>query len=105
MILARERLACAAGAEVGRERGSSYELSPVQSEILRSVSVEVKSCTSRISGLVDKVSTDDRLQLHSFLHVLHVFDVEMTSKLGEWASVLEVIQVRGLKDPETSFLL
>ncbi|KAH7884118.1 hypothetical protein F5I97DRAFT_1969338 [Phlebopus sp. FC_14] len=76
VILARERLA---------------QDDNTRPEALRCVSADVKSCKARISDLLVKVSSDDQPQLHSFLHVLRVFDVEMDSQLRDWDSVLGTI--------------
>ncbi|KAG6334327.1 hypothetical protein ID866_4762 [Astraeus odoratus] len=76
VILTRERLSGAEGVE----------------ETLRSVSAEIKSCKARISGLLEKVLPDDRSHVISFLHLLRVFYVEAASALGEWSSVLEMIE-------------
>ncbi|KAF9229785.1 hypothetical protein BS17DRAFT_688278 [Gyrodon lividus] len=61
-------------------------------EVLQPVSADVKTCRTRVSGLLAKVSADDQKQVHSFLHVLRVFAVEMDSRLGDWDSVLSTIE-------------
>ncbi|KAF8845524.1 SPO22-domain-containing protein [Paxillus ammoniavirescens] len=61
-------------------------------EVLQSASVDIKACRTRISDLLAKVSADDKQQVHSFLHVLRVFAVEMESRLGDWVSVQSTIE-------------
>ncbi|KIJ21375.1 hypothetical protein PAXINDRAFT_94968 [Paxillus involutus ATCC 200175] len=61
-------------------------------EVLQSASIDIKACRTRISDLLAKVSADDKQQVHSFLHVLRVFAVEMESRLGDWASVQSTIE-------------
>ncbi|KAL4071139.1 hypothetical protein V8B97DRAFT_2024035 [Scleroderma yunnanense] len=67
VIWARERLSGSQGAEVG-------------------------PCKARTTGLLEKVLPDDRSHLLTFLHFLRVFYVETESALGEWSSVLEMIE-------------
>ncbi|KAI6020837.1 hypothetical protein BKA83DRAFT_4291597 [Pisolithus microcarpus] len=73
-----------------RERLSGADA--VEPEILRGLSAEIKSCTGRIAGLLDKVPPADRSHLQSFLHFLRVFRVESASHLGEWQTILETIE-------------
>ncbi|KAL4069087.1 hypothetical protein J3A83DRAFT_4095527 [Scleroderma citrinum] len=77
VIWARERLSGSQGAE---------------HEILRKISTEIKACKARTTGLLEKVLPDDRSHLLTFLHFLRVFYVETESALGEWSSVLEMIE-------------
>ncbi|KAI5992168.1 hypothetical protein EDD15DRAFT_2197189 [Pisolithus albus] len=76
----------------GRVRERLSDAEAVEPEILRGLSAEIKSCTGRIAGLLDKVPPADRSHLQSFLHFLRVFHVESASHLGEWQTVLETIE-------------
>ncbi|KAI5992509.1 hypothetical protein EDD15DRAFT_2197080 [Pisolithus albus] len=76
----------------GRVRERLSGADTVEPEILRGLSAEIKSCTGRIAGLLDKVPPADRSHLQSFLRFLRVFHVESASHLGEWQTVLETIE-------------
>lgn len=43
--------------------------------------------------MLSKVPADSQSQIHSFLHVLRVFAVEMASRLEDWVYVLDTIKV------------
>ncbi|KAI9566962.1 meiosis protein SPO22/ZIP4 like-domain-containing protein [Boletus coccyginus] len=54
---------------------------------------EIKGCRARVFDLLPKVPADSQPQLHSFLHVLRVFAVEIASRLEDWGYVLATIKV------------
>jgi len=68
----------------------------VQQEELRRVASAIRSSKSRITSIVTKRrSADDKVHVAPFLHILHVFDAELSSHLCEWDQLLKVIQVGG----------
>ncbi|KIK99445.1 hypothetical protein PAXRUDRAFT_30503 [Paxillus rubicundulus Ve08.2h10] len=91
MYIANASFAATSGRVILTRERLSHE-GVVVREILQTASIDIKACRTRVSDLLAKVSTDDKQQVHSFLHVLRVFAVEVESQLGDWASVQSTIE-------------
>jgi len=74
-----------------RESNSHF----LQNELLRRVTADIQTTKRRIAGVggEKKLQTsDDIARIGPFLRILHVFEVEMLSRLQDWAHLLKAIQ-------------
>jgi hypothetical protein len=66
----------------------------LQQEELRRVASAIRSTKSRITSIMTKRQTSDNIaHAAPFLHILHVFDAELSSNLCDWDQLLKAIQV------------
>jgi len=77
-------------------RRTLSECGSIDQEELRRVASAIRTSKSRITSIMTKRrSADDKVHVAPFLHILHVFDAELSSHLCEWNQLLKVIQVGG----------
>ncbi len=67
--------------------------------MLADISEDIATCTKRIQKVLDgnKLSTEDVDRARSFIHLLRVFDTEVSCLMKDWKHLLESIQVCTLR--------
>ncbi|KAK7461310.1 sporulation-specific protein 22 [Stygiomarasmius scandens] len=66
----------------------------VDVEQLREIATEIKTCTKRITQILEKhaiVDNSDCTRIQYFLHTLRVFEAEILVQLKEWDQVLQLV--------------
>ncbi|THG97385.1 hypothetical protein EW026_g4602 [Hermanssonia centrifuga] len=72
-----------------------------ESSVLADISEDIATCTKRIQKVLDgnKLSIEDVDRARSFIHLLRVFDTEVSCLMKDWKHLLESIQQVVQSDP------
>jgi len=76
-----------------REMMSANSNGTVNTEEIREISAEIKTCRARISQIIEanKISGDEELRSQYFLHTLRVFEAEIIAQLKDWDQLAGVV--------------